>query len=283
MDNFSAPLIVNFTPTGMIPTRAMTPHVPLQVQEIIEQVHEAHEIGITLVHLHARNEQSELPDWNPDLYARIMEGIRRHCPDLVLCVSLSGRNFNEFDKRSAAIELRPDMGSLTLSSLNFTQQASVNAPDMIRDLALKMKQYGVKPELEVFDLGMIHFGRYLAEKNILEGPFYWNIIAGNIAGLQTNLSELGLAVQQLPPNSHWAFGGIGRQQLSAVALAIATGGGVRIGLEDNVYLDHHRTQLATNAALIRRVHQLAEHFERPLMSSRAFGELGFYNNKNTRP
>ncbi len=282
MDHHNQPLIVNFIPTGMVPMRAMSPHIPLKVNEIVEQVHEANEIGITLVHLHARNEQTELPDWDPALYARILEGVRKHCPDLVLCVSLSGRNFNEFDKRSAVIELRPDMGSLTLSSLNFTQQASVNAPDMIRDLALKMNDYGVKPELEVFDLGMIHYGRYLVEKQIIKPPFYWNIIAGNIAGIQTDLVELGIAVKQLPPASFWAFGGIGRQQITATTLAVAMGGGVRIGLEDNIYFDAQRKHLATNADLLRRVHQLADMFERPLMTSAEFGALGFYNTQRPR-
>lgn len=273
----STPLIINFAPTGMIPTRAMTPHVPISVPEIVEQVCEAAEVGITLVHLHARDEASGEPTWQPEIYGRIMEGIRKFQPALPLCLSLSGRNFNEFEKRSAAIELKPDMGSLTLSSLNFPKQASVNAPDMIVRLAEKMNQYGVHPELEVFDLGMIHYGRYLIGKNIIRPPFYWNIIAGNIAGLQDSPAELGLAVSLLPAGSLWAFGGIGRQQISANALAIATGGGVRVGLEDNLYFDEGRTTLATNTALVRRIHEFARLHERTVMTPEAFGAAGFYN------
>lgn len=271
------PLIVNFTPTGMVPTKEMTPHVPISVAEIVEQVHEACALGITLVHLHARSESTGQPTWDPDIYARIFEGIRQYCPELVLCASLSGRNFNEFEKRSAVLSLYPDMGSLTLSSLNFPGQASVNSPDMIRQLADAMLQKGVHPELEVFDTGMLHYGRYLMQKGLLQPPYYVNIIAGNIAGTQANMAELGLIINLLPTDFYWALGGIGRQQLPAAAMAIANGGGVRIGLEDNIYWDNERKRLATNMDLLRRVHQLANIFEREIMTPAAFGALGFYN------
>jgi 3-keto-5-aminohexanoate cleavage enzyme len=275
-------LIINFAPTGMVPTQTMTQHVPIDTNEIIEQVHEAAEIGITLVHLHAREPKTGKPTWRKEIYGQIMEGIRKYCPELPLCISLSGRNFNEFEKRSESLELYPDMGSLTLSSLNFSQQESVNSPEMIQKLAAKMLEFGVNPELEVFDLGMIHYGHFLIKKGFLKPPFYWNIIGGNVAGMQSDLIELGLAVKQLPHDSHWAFGGIGRQQLTANMLAIASGGGVRIGLEDNIYYDNDRKVLATNSALLRRIHILAAIAERPLMSPSEFGGLGFYNTKRKR-
>jgi 3-keto-5-aminohexanoate cleavage enzyme len=274
-------LIINFTPTGMVPTQSMTPHVPIQVNDIIEQVLEAAEIGISLVHLHARDASGE-PTWKKEIYGKIMDGIRQYCPDLVLCISLSGRNFNEFDKRSDSLELYPDMGSLTLSSLNFSQQASVNSPEMIQKLAMKMQDYGVNPELEVFDMGMIHYGQFLMRKGFLKPPFYWNIIAGNVAGMQSTLLELGMAMNQLPEGNHWAFGGIGKQQLTANMMAIASNGGVRIGLEDNIYYDNERKILATNSDLIRRIHALAALAERPIMSPAEFGALGFYNSKRPR-
>jgi 3-keto-5-aminohexanoate cleavage enzyme len=153
---------------------------------------------------------------------------------------------------------------------------------MIQQLAQKMLDYGVHPELEVFDMGMIHYGQFLINKGLLQAPFYWNIIAGNIAGLQTDMLELGMAVKQLPPQSFWAFGGIGKQQLSANMLAMASGGGVRIGLEDNIYFDKSRKILATNADLLRRIHVLAAISEREIMSPSEFGGLGFYNSKRPR-
>jgi uncharacterized protein (DUF849 family) len=278
-----SPLIVNFTPTGMVPTKEMTPHVPISVAEIVEQVHEACELGITLVHLHARSETTGKPTWEAAVYARIFEGIRRHCPDLVLCASLSGRNFNEFEKRSEVLSLHPDMGSLTLSSLNFPGQASVNSPEMIRLLAEAMLANGVHPEMEVFDLGMMHYGHYLIQKGLIQPPYYVNIIAGNVAGIQADMTELGMARHLVPHGACWAFGGIGRHQMTAAALAVASGGGVRIGLEDNIYVDYGRKKLATNIDLIKKVHALADMFERPVMTPAQFGALGFYNSMRTIP
>ncbi|MBC7884061.1 MAG: 3-keto-5-aminohexanoate cleavage protein, partial [Saprospiraceae bacterium] len=139
-------LIINFTPTGMIPTKEMSPYVPISSDEIINDVLQANELGITIVHLHARDENG-LPTYKISEYRKILDKIREYAPELVLCVSLSGRNFNEFSKRSEVLNLLPDMGSLTLSSLNFPKAASVNDPDMIQNLAGRMMELGVKPEL----------------------------------------------------------------------------------------------------------------------------------------
>lgn len=272
-------LVINFTPTGMVPTKQMTPHVPVTVSEIVEEVHQAHEIGITIVHLHARDEDTGLPTYKKSVYKDIVDGIRKHCPELVTCISLSGRNFNEFSKRSEALDLQPDMGSLTLSSLNFPQQASVNDPEMIRQLSARMLEVGTKPELEVFDLGMINFAHYLVSKGLINPPYYFNIIMGNVAGMQLDAGAISAALHSLPPQSHWAFGGIGQQQLGSNAVAIALGGGVRIGIEDNLYYDKDRRRLATNIELIKRIHTLAEIHERAVMSPVDFGALGFYNTK----
>lgn len=272
-------LIVNFVPTGMIPTKEMTPHVPISSTEIAEQVHEAYEIGITMVHLHARDEDSGEPTYRKGCYEAIISSIRKYCPDLILCVSLSGRNVKEFEKRSEPIELEPDMGSLTLSSLNFPKSASLNSPEIVVRLAQKMKDYGVKPELEVFDLGMINYAKYMYKKGIISPPFYFNIIVGNIAGMQPNLSHLGASVNDLPAKSYWSFGGIGNQQLEANTIAIAAGGGVRIGLEDNIFYDRNRSKKATNKELVLRIHQLASIFEREIMKPSELGKLGFYNSR----
>lgn len=269
-------LIINFAPTGMIPTKEMTPHVPVTPSEIIEQVHEANEIGITLVHLHARDENG-IPTYKKSIYQEIIEGVRKYCPELVLCVSLSGRNFNEFEKRSEVIELRPDMGSLTLSSLNFVKQASVNSPDMIKRLVTKMNSYGVKPELEAFDLGMINYAKYLISKGLIKPPYYFNLLFGNIAGAQADLSHLGLSINELPPNSYWALAGLGSTQFSVNVCAIVSGGGVRVGLEDNIFHDSKKEVKATNTELLRRIHIVAEMAERNIMKSKDFGNLGFYN------
>jgi uncharacterized protein (DUF849 family) len=270
-------LIINFTPTGMIPTKEMTPFVPVTVSEIVEDVHEAWEIGITMVHLHGREASTGKPTYRAEVYGDIIAGIRKFAPDLVLCVSLSGRNFQEFEKRAEPLELdgalKPDMGSLTLSSLNFNKQASVNAPDMIKALARRMKERSIKPELEVFDVGMINYARYLARKELIAPPYYFNLLLGNIACAQADLLHAGLMIRDLPPESLWSLAGIGDYQVKMNSVAIVAGGGVRVGLEDNIWYDQARTRLARNADLLKRIHTLAEAHERALMSSAEFRNL----------
>lgn len=271
-------LPLNFCPTGMVPTKAMTPHVPISVQEIVEEVHAASELGITIAHLHARL-QDGTPDWRKETYGLILEGVREHCPDLIVCFSTSGRSVSEFDKRSAVIELKPDMCSLTLGSLNFVSQASINGPDMVQALAAKMLQHGVKPELECFDLGMINYGAYLLKKGLIEGPCYWNLLFGNIAGMQAHDKHIEAALSTIPASGEHviAFGGLGEHQFTAVLKAMKHGLGVRTGLEDNIWMDPERTRPASNTDLLRWAHaRMSEHgFE--VMKSSMLGELGFYH------
>ena len=232
-------LIVNFTPTGMIPTKKMTPHVPITVREIVEDVHEAVEIGITMVHIHARDEHTGEPTYKADVYERIIAGIRKFSSDLVISVSLSGRNFKEFEQRAEPLKLggdvKPDMGSLTLSSVNFNREASISSPEMIQALAREMKHRGVLPELEAFDSGMVNYAKYLERKGLLEPPHYFNLLLGNIACAQADLLHAGIMIRDLPPNSLWGLAGIGDAQLTMNSIAIAIGGGVRVGLEDNIW------------------------------------------------
>jgi len=172
-------------------------------------------------------------------------------------VSTSGRNFSEFEKRSECLnldgELKPDFGSLTLSSLNFNKQASINSPQMIQDLARMMLERGIKPELEVFDLGMINYAKYLISKGLLKAPYYFNLILGNIACAQADILHLGLMTKELPEGSIWSAGGVGDYQLPMNVIAIVADGGVRIGLEDNIWYDAERTRPATNRDLVKRI------------------------------
>jgi uncharacterized protein (DUF849 family) len=270
-------LIIDFTPTGMIPTRSMTPYVPLSVTEIIDDVLGAWELGVTKVHLHARDPQTELPTYKKEVYGAIIEGIRKYAPNLVLCVSLSGRTFNKFEERSEVLDLdgvlKPDMGSLTLSSLNFNQIASVNSPEMIQKLALRMKEKGIVPELEAFDAGMINYAKYLIRKELISAPYYFNILLGNIACAQADILYAGLMIRDLPEGSFWSLAGIGDNQLKINSVSVAIGGGVRVGLEDNIWYDSSRTMPARNIDLIKRIHVLAEANGRKVMTSEKFRKL----------
>lgn len=280
-------LVINFTPTGMVPTKELTPHVPASPTEIVDSIHEAWEMGISMVHLHARDEDG-VPSSEPEHYGEIIRSIRKFAPDLVVCVSLSGRLVKSIQQRAAPLRLdgdaKPDMGSLTLSSLNFPQQSSENSPDAVKGLAMMMQRHGVLPELEAFDTGMLNYARYLERKGYLNGPHYVNLIMGNIASAQADLLHAGMLVNELPEQCLWAFGGIGATQLRANTLGIAMGGGVRVGLEDNIFLDEGKTRLATNAELLERIHAIAAQFSRKCMPAsvlrerlqlqRGFGEYG---------
>lgn len=254
--------ILNFTPTGMIPTKKMTPHVPITPNEVIDQVLEAVELGANMVHIHARDLETFEPTYKKEIYSEIISGIRKKTKDIVICVSTSGRDFPEFEKRSECLdlkgELKPDFGSLTLSSLNFNKQASMNSPQMIQSLAKKMLDNGIRPELEVFDLGMVNYAHYLIKKGLIKPPYYFNLILGNIACAQANMLSLGLLEKELPGNTFWAVGGIGASQLPMNAMSLVAGGGIRIGLEDNIFFDDNKTILTTNRNLVERILVIAK-------------------------
>jgi uncharacterized protein (DUF849 family) len=262
--------IINFAPTGMIPTKEMTPHVPISVSQIVENVHEAWEVGITMVHLHAREKSNGAPSYRAEIYRKIIEGVRDFSDDLIICVSLSGRKFKNYEKRTEPLQLegaeKPDMGSLTLGSLNFKDEASLNSPDMIHKIASEMINRGILAELEAFDLGMINYAKFLEKKGLLRAPHYFNLILGNIACAQPDLLHISALLKDLPSHSYWSLAGIGDCQKMVNSLAIACGGGVRVGLEDNIWYDNTRQCLARNVDLIKRIHAIAAANEQMVMS-----------------
>ncbi len=264
-----APLILNLAPTGMVPTRDRAPQTPMQPEEIVRDVLAAADRGITIAHLHARDEQDR-PTHRKEIYARLIGEIRARRPDLILCVSCSGRLQSDLAARAEVLELtgdlRPDMASLTLSSLNFPRQASVNPPEVVDGLARRMQEAGIKPELEIFDLGMTHALARLQARGLVQPPFYANLLLGNPASARADFLEIGTLTARLPADTVWSLAGLGATQLPVAALASAGAPGVRIGLEDNLWLDAARTQPATNLDLIERVHQLAALLGRPIMT-----------------
>ncbi len=266
----AAPIVL--APTGMVPTRAMTPHVPLTPAEIAADVLAAAAIGITSVHLHARDEDGD-PTWQRETYARIVGAVREQAPDVVINVSTSGRTWSEVERRADCLalddDLKPDLASLTLSSLNFLTQASVNSPDTIHALAQLMLERGIVPELELFDFGMVNYVHVLRRKGLLPGPVVANLFFGNVAGMQATLGEIGLALDRLPPDTIWSGAGLGDFGLPVQSHSIAAGGGVRVGLEDGIWFDRKRTTLATNPMLVERVHELLALHGRTMMAPQA--------------
>ena len=264
---------LSFCPTGMVPQKSQTPHVPISPKEIAEQVHLAAQVGITSVHLHARDEDGN-PEWKKENFEKTIELIKNSNPELVICITTSGRSVTEFEKRSDVLnisgDLKPDMASLTPASMNFAKSASMNAPDMVLKLAQRMCDRDIKPEFEVFDTGMINYAKYLISKEIAKPPFIFNILLGGIATAQANLLELGLIVARLPESSLWLGAGIGSAQLPVNVLSLATGGGIRVGLEDNIYLNSDTKELASNLDLIERIVKLASIMGKSVMKPSIF-------------
>jgi 3-keto-5-aminohexanoate cleavage enzyme len=265
--------VINYTPTGTLTTKENS-LAPLQPNEIIEDVHEAFELGITLTHLHARDQQG-LNTYSKTIYDKIITGIKKHCPNLTICVSLSGRFFPEFEYRSEVLELLPDMGSLTMSSLNFPKSASVNSPEMIIKLISKMDEYGVNPEIECFDSGMINFTQYLISKNIIKKPIYINVIFGNLFNAQSDISSISSVINNLPQETITCFGGIGKDQLKMNTVGFLFADGIRIGLEDNLY--YQGKTLAKNIDLLKRAHRLMNELQLEVFDYKEFNGMGFGN------
>ena len=271
-----SPLIVNVALTGMVPTKADNQAVPVTPSEIVEDAERCVRAGASIVHVHARDDDGA-PTWRAAVYAEIVGGIRERCPGAIVCVSTSGRSWKELERRAEVLDLegalRPDLASLTLGSLNFPKQASVNDPETIVALAERMHERGIVPELEVFDLGMTDYARFLVERGVLRPPFVFNVLLGSLGTLAATPLNLAMVTGALPEGSVWAGAGIGRFQLAVNVLAIASGGHVRVGLEDNLWLDVEKTRPATNLALVERLVSLAHAVERPIATPAEAREL----------
>ncbi len=271
-------LIINAAITGMVADRNHSPHVPLTVAEIIDDALRCYQAGASIVHLHARDASAK-PSCDREIYADIIQGIRDRCPELIICVTTSGRTDNRLEARANVLNLKgtvkPDMASLTLGSLNFPSQAQPNAPDTICALAMRMREQNIVPELEIFDLGMIHAAATLIHNQILQPPFYANLLLGSLYSAAGSLLNLACMIQQLPPGFVWSVAGIGRKQTPLCTVAIAMGGHVRIGLEDNLYYDFGKKVPATNEMLIARVVRItAELGRHPASPGEARNMLG---------
>ena len=261
------PLIINACLSGNVTDKKVNPHVPHSVQEIVDNAGAAIQAGASILHIHAFDTDNS-PTWQPEVFGRIFENIRESFPDVTLVATTSGRLHNSFEKRSAVLDLdglaKPDMASLTLSSLNFPAQASVNDPAMVQALCLKMREKGILPELEAFDLGMLNYAFYLQRKGLLPKHCYINLLLGSLGAIPGRVLDLAGLVREIPQNWTWAAAGIGRYQLAINTAAITMGGHVRVGLEDNPFFSYAKRTPAKNQDLISRLVRISEELERPI-------------------
>ena len=260
---------MNAALTGMVASRAQVPALPVAPEQIARDARVAYRLGATVLHLHARQADGR-PDWRPEAYGEIIAAVRADCPDAVICVSTSGREHSELERRAAVLELegdlRPDMASLTLGSLDFATGPSVNAPATVEALAERMLAAGIRAELEVFGSGMASEAHRLLGGGLLREPLYANVILGAHHTAPATMRELSHLVDSLPAGTIWAAGGIGGFQLKANALAVFAGGHVRTGLEDAGKLNLGDAGTTTNSALVARAAGLAEQAGRRVAS-----------------
>jgi uncharacterized protein (DUF849 family) len=258
----ASPCIITVAITGSLPTKANNPAVPITVAEQIESTHEAYEAGATLVHCHVRNED-QTPTSDPEKFARLLEGLRKHCPGMIVQFSTGGRS-GAGRERGAMIPLRPDMASLSTGSCNFPTRVYENSPELIDWLASEMLAHGVKPEVEAFDLSMIFKAVEMKRQGQIKGPLHVQFVMGvkNAMPVDRQVFEFYVAtLKRLAPEATWTGAGIGRDQITLNRWSLELGGHCRTGLEDNVRLDASRLA-PSNAALVRRVMELCPEYRR---------------------
>lgn len=267
------PCIICVAITGSLPRKHMNPAVPISVSEQIESTHAAFEAGASICHAHVRNED-ESPTSDPDKFAALKEGLEQHCPGLIIQFSTGGRS-GAGRERGGMLPLRPDMASLTVGSNNFPTRVYENPPDLVDWLAEEMLSYQIKPEVEAFDLSHIHQAAQMLSDGRLAGPLYVQFVMGvkNAMPADRNVFDYYVkTMERLLPNSEWCAAGIGRHQLEVNEWCVASGGHARTGLEDNIRLDK-QTLAPSNAALVKRVTDLCDRYERPVATARQAREM----------
>jgi uncharacterized protein (DUF849 family) len=257
-----APVIITIAITGALPRKKDNPAVPVTPSEQIESTHEAFEAGASLVHIHVRN-ADETPSSHPDLYAQVQEGIRKHCPGMIVQFSTGGRGRDQAT-RGAMLHLKPDMASLATGSVNFPTGIYENPPDFVEGLARTMLENGIKPEIEVFDLAMLYSAAKLAKAGLISDRPHVQFVLGvpNAMPARRSIFDfLRAELKEVLPGATWVAAGIGRHQWDVNQWCLAEGGHCRTGLEDNLRFDETRLA-ASNAELVKKIVDACPRFER---------------------
>ncbi|MEM7214628.1 MAG: 3-keto-5-aminohexanoate cleavage protein [Pseudomonadota bacterium] len=260
----SNPAIICVAITGSVPQKSDNPALPVTIPEQIESTHEAFEAGATIAHCHVRNDDGSTTS-DPEKFARLGEGIKQHCPGMIIQYSTGGRS-GTGEERGGMLPLAPDMASLTVGSNNFPTRVYENSPQLVDWLASEMLTYEVKPEIEAFDLSHIHQAAAMAQDGRLKGPLHIQFVMGvkNAMPVDRPTFEFYVeTVKRLCPDATWCGAGIGRNQKVLNEWSLELGGHTRTGLEDNVRLDRD-TLAPSNAALVRVATELCEKYERPV-------------------
>ncbi len=259
------PCIICVAITGSVPRKENNPALPISVEEQIASTHEAYEAGASIVHAHVRN-PDQTPTSDPEIFARLQEGVRKHCPGMIIQFSTGGRS-GAGQERGGMLPLRPDMASLATGSNNFPTRVYENPPDLVDWLAAEMQRHDVKPEIEAFDLSHIFKAAEMARNGQIDGTPYVQFVMGVKNAMPVDREVFDFYIRMVHrlfgPDAPWCAAGIAAHQIVVNEWSVAAGGHARTGLEDNVRLDKARLA-PSNAALVRRVVALCEKYERPV-------------------
>jgi uncharacterized protein (DUF849 family) len=258
----TTPCIITVAITGSLPTKKDNPAVPISVAEQIESTQAAFEAGSTLAHCHVRKDDGT-PTSDPERFGRLLEGLRKHCPGMIVQFSTGGRS-GAGRERGGMLPLKPDMASLSTGSCNFPTRVYENAPDLVDWLAAEMVTHQVKPEIEAFDLSMIFQAVKMAADGRIKGPLHVQFVMGVKNAMPVDRETFDFYVKtlkRLAPDATWTGAGIGRDQITLNRWSLELGGHCRTGLEDNVRMDKS-TLAPSNAALVKRVVDLCSEYGR---------------------
>ena len=256
------PCIITVAITGSLPTKKDNPAVPISIAEQVESTHEAFEVGATLAHCHVRDDDGR-PTSDPERFGRLLEGLRKACPGMIVQLSTGGRS-GAGRERGGMLPLKPDMASLSTGSCNFPTRVYENSPDLVDWLASEMLVHEVKPEVEAFDLSMIFKAVEMEKTGAMKGPLHVQFVMGvkNAMPVDRETFEYYIAtLKRLAPDATWTGAGIGRDQITLNHWSLELGGHCRTGLEDNVRIDRD-TLAPSNAALVKRIVDLCPQYDR---------------------
>lgn len=273
--NATEPVVIAVAITGSVPRKKDNPAVPITPAEQVESTHEAYEAGATLVHIHVRN-ADESSGSDPEKFAAVQEGVRKHCPGMIVQFSTGGRG-REASQRGAMLHLKPDMASLATGSVNFATMIYENPPDFIDSLAKSMLERDIKPECELFDLAMLYNAADLVKRGLLKSPPHVQFVMGIKGAMPARRSILEFMISEMKavlPGATWTAAGIARHQFEVAQWALELGGHCRTGLEDNIRFDETRLA-ASNAELVKKVADACGRFgRRPATPAEARALLG---------
>jgi uncharacterized protein (DUF849 family) len=258
------PCIITVAITGSLPRKEHNPAVPITLAEQVESTHAAFEAGASIAHLHVRRDDGT-PTSDPERFAALKAALAKHCPGMIIQFSTGGRS-GKGSERGGMLHLKPDMASLATGSCNFPAMVYENHPDLIHELAVTMRDNGIKPEIEIFDVSMLYQALRMADEGMLTAPLHVQFVLGVKNAMPAIRQVLDFQVAELSrlmPGATWTAAGIGRYQLEVNRWALELGGHCRTGLEDNIRWDKSRLA-ASNAELVARVASLCAEFDRPV-------------------